>query len=172
MTIPDLLREHREHILGGWKERVFATYHSEATAFLASEVDRFANPVGHATALGLEATYDALASGQGARALGKELDGIIRVRAVQDFRPSQAVGFVLLLRDAAHSLPMQLDAELAVNLDRLVEELLLAAFDAYTKCRDDMQAIRARDLKRRTYQLVEMAQRITPLPSDGEETRR
>jgi len=69
---------------------------------------------------------------------------------------------VLLLKRAIREQAWQ-DAEAGDRaIDRMVDELILAAFDAHAKCRDQMQEIRARDLKRRTYQLVEMAQRTTP----------
>ncbi len=159
MKLTETLSRRRDAILGRWKEMVFATYPASSSSFLSEGIDRFANPVGHALAAGLEQIYEGLETGQPPRSLGRQLDEIVRVRCVQDYSPSQALAFVLQLKSAFRREVRDADAELLRALDALSDELMLAAIDVYAACRDDMHAIRARNLERRTYHLVEMAKR-------------
>lgn len=64
------------------------------------------------------------------------LDAIIRVRAVQDFAPSEAVAFVFALREIVES-----TAEVQARIDQVA----LAAFDTYMKCREQIAEIRVRE---------------------------
>lgn len=60
------------------------------------------------------------------------LDAIIRIRAVQDLTPSQAVEFLFLLKPIMRELaPEQDQVRLADRIDRLA----LMAFDKYMQCR-------------------------------------
>jgi len=58
MKLQQMLNRHRDGVLGRWKELVFATYPKDSSGFMADNPDRFANPVGHATAEGLASIYD------------------------------------------------------------------------------------------------------------------
>ena len=94
-----LLTSKRDAILARWLDRTLEGYAADRTHFLKQEQDRFRNPVGHALRENLPVLLEAPALGQPAGASRSALDAIVRMRAVQDFSPAQAVSFVPLLKD-------------------------------------------------------------------------
>jgi hypothetical protein len=137
-----------------WLDAILRDYGPVTAARWRKEQDPFANPVGHALSTGLPELLDAIARGQGygERALAA-LQEIVRVRSVQDFTPSRAVGFVCLLRRAVRdelaAAPAGggLEAELT-ELDRRIEQLALLAFDTYVGLREELFRIRQEELRR------------------------
>ena len=93
------LLERKQVLLEKWLERTLATYPSQTLRFLKGEKDRFRNPVGHTLREGLATLLDELTGEMDPAKIGPALESIVRLRAVQDFTPSQAVGFVYLLRE-------------------------------------------------------------------------
>ena len=94
-----VLSEQKRALLEKWLERTLATYPSQTLRFLQGEKDRFRNPVGHTLREGLATLLDELTGEMDPAKIGPALESIVRLRAVQDFTPSQAVGFVYLLRE-------------------------------------------------------------------------
>ncbi|MBI4704398.1 MAG: RsbRD N-terminal domain-containing protein [Deltaproteobacteria bacterium] len=167
MALRDLLLERRAAIGRRWLAQTLATYPPQAAAFLAREEDRFANPVGHVLATGLNALLDALieATGpDGDAAIGSErfqpaLDEIVKIRAVQALSPGQAVAFLFLLKDAVR-------AELEDELDQgrrtdellavfaAIDRLALHGVDVLCRWRERAHDIRVREVKRRVSGLL------------------
>jgi hypothetical protein len=90
------------------------------------------------------------------------LDPIIRIRAVQNFTPSQAVAFILYLKEA---LRMSLTKELRdirnvtefSELESKIDRLSLMAFDIYMQCREKIYQLSANEMKNRTFRAFERA---------------
>jgi hypothetical protein len=151
-----LWSERRAAIVQRWRELVLETYPPDASRFFQGEQDPFANPVGAAISQALAGLYDELRLGAPAERLSPLLDDIIRIRAVQDFSPSQAVGFVFLLKAALREQlagekqdqPL-LRQELA-EFDSRIDALALLAFDIYQQCREQIFDIRVREAKSRS----------------------
>ncbi|MBE3581169.1 MAG: RsbRD N-terminal domain-containing protein [Thermoanaerobacteraceae bacterium] len=162
MNLHSILTGKRDAILNKWYERVLQTYPAE-TARLKEEKDRFANPVGHAIYEGLEGLYGELLRGLQAERVYPWLDKILRIRAVQDFAPSQAVAFAFLLKQVVRE---EMAAELGegelpwrelLEFESRVDELAALAFDGYMKCREELFAIRVKEIKTRTSRLLQRA---------------
>ena len=96
------LEQEKQAVLKRWLELTLDTYPGEAKKFLAGNANRFANPVGSSIQSGMEAIYDSLLKEDTGLTppFMEHLDKIIRIRAVQDFTPALAVGFVFLLKSA------------------------------------------------------------------------
>lgn len=144
------------------------TYPEDTFRFLQREKDRFANPVGFAITSNLETAFEQLLGEMDPEAMNQSLDAIIRIRAVQDFKASQAVGFILLLKDA---LDQSLDRERlgAHDLSELlalhsrIDRTMLMAFDLYMCDREKVFDIRAREIQARSVKLIErLNRRVEP----------
>ena len=147
MKLDEALKARRAAVLERWLRAVLDTYPGETARFLDGVGDQFANPVGHTLRTGLARLYDALASGQTAAELAAAADGIVRIRAVQEFAPSAAVGFVHALRGILREeLAGIADPERAA-LDEGLDRMALAAFDVYMQCREKLFEIRLRELR-------------------------
>ena len=98
MELKILLEQKREIILCKWIDSVLRTYPANSSEFLAKQKDRFHNPVGYTIKEALELIYGQIMTDMDQARLIDALDGVIRIRAVQDFTPSQAVAFLFHLK--------------------------------------------------------------------------
>lgn len=162
--LKNLLTEKKDAICEGWREAIFASYPARTSRFFAREKGRFANPVGQTVADATAAIVDALIAATDADQLDAaqvrpQLERVIKVRAIQDFTPSEAVRFVYQLRDVLRDVlgTATRDAALAAALrrveDRHVTQLALWAFDSYVACRERFHEVRIAELKRSVYTL-------------------
>jgi hypothetical protein len=142
------LANQKQALLEKWLERTLATYPRQTLQFLHDEKDRFRNPVGHTLREGLATLLDEVAGEMDAARIRPALESIVRLRAVQDFTPSQAVGFVYLLREIFAE---EGEGAGSPAMQKRIDELALLAFDLYMKCREEIFEIKARAAWRQTY---------------------
>jgi len=165
----DELKEKCAAIVERWKALALAIYPERGANFMGGERDRFQNPVGHLMSEGLGSLYDGLLAGAPAEEMQGALDGIVRVRAVQDLPASEAVGFVFLLKGAIRDVLGAADADLSELHDR-IDRLALQAFDLFVQCREQIYDLRVREIRGRTSTLLERLGARDPERRDG--TRR
>jgi hypothetical protein len=151
-----VLSEQKRALLEKWLERTLATYPSQTLRFLRGEKDRFRNPVGHTLREGLATLLDELTGEMDPAKIRPALESIVRLRAVQDFTPSQAVGFVYLLREI---LQEESAAGEPPDVQKRIDETALLAFDLFMKCREEIYEIKVREAQRKVYVLERMSQR-------------
>lgn len=156
MKAPAAPQARRTEILEAWRRRIYATYEGPTADFLAKGGDRFRNPAADAIRRGTEATLDAFFARAPREDLARALDGIVRLRAVQDFLPSGAVDFVFGLKDAVREAA---GADAAAELSERIDALALVAFDVYAACRQRIADVRVAEAKARLGQLLERAER-------------
>jgi hypothetical protein len=155
-----LLREKQDAVVRRWTTDVLATYPEEAAALFEREQDRFANPVGHSVRAGTQGIVAALCDGLDPDQIRAGLREIIQVRAIQQFSPSRAVGFVFRLKDAIRAELAETAADPASGaelaaLDEAIEGIALIAFDVYTECRERVYQLRLEEAKRRVTWVVD-----------------
>jgi hypothetical protein len=159
LKLKSVLQDRQGEILSRWRELALSVYPEDTVRFLKRERDRFQNPVGHATGDALGALLDGLLEDWPAERLDEALDGIVRIRAVQDLEPSRALEFVFLLKGVVREEAGEASAAMLAELDEAVDRLGLRAFDAYMRCRERVYELRADDVRRRTAKLLERAER-------------
>lgn len=166
MNSREILAKHRQEIVSGWVEGVFATYPLETTGFLRTKNDPFTNPVAHMTREAGYILYDALAGEEtDPEAVRKALERFIKLRAVQKFNPgeSMAVFYLMkpLLREKA--LPEMRAAGLLdeyLETESRLDTLTLLAFDMYVNNRDLLAESRIREIRNQHAQLAKWAARL------------
>ena len=149
MGLNEALAARRGVVLERWFQAVLATYPAETARFLAGGADPFANPVGHTVREGLGRLYDRFVADVPASELSAAIDGIVRIRAVQEFTPSAAVGFVYTLKGILREelADAALDPVGLATLESGVDRLALVAFDVYMQCREKIFEIRVREIR-------------------------
>jgi hypothetical protein len=170
----DLIKKNREVILSKWFEKIIETYPVDSAGFLERKKNRFQNPIGHTIANSIEQVLDELVSTMDRDKFLAALDGIVRIRSVQDFSPSQAVAFVFLLKDVIRELvegeegSPEIAADLC-DLESRIDRVALLAFDKYMECREKLYEIKANETIRRTSRLLERANMVADFPrSEGD----
>ena len=149
MEINFILEQKRRPILRKWFELTLEDYPADSIGFFEREKDRFANPVGYTLQSGTEVLYDFLIDKTDFENVEKALDNIVRMRAVQDLAPSQAIAFVFLLKKAVRQ---ELDDDIRKNnispvelleYESKIDDLARFSFDIYMKCREKINELRA-----------------------------
>jgi len=172
MHLKKLLQQKKADIVNQWFELVIETYPAETARFLKNQADPFANPVGNTTRKGLATLYSELHQEMNAERIVVALDPIIRIRAVQDFTPSKAVGFVFALKQILrNTLEKEIQApgterelrSLETNIDRVG----LMAFDIYMRCREKIYEIKANETKNGTYNAFKRAGLLAEIPGES-----
>lgn len=165
MNFNQYLQRNQKAILKEWFQAVVETYPEETARFLKKEKDPFANPVGRSILEGIEGIFVQILGGLPSDEVLPFLDRIVRVRAIQDFTPAQAVAFMFALKDVVRSqtdkdgLTAQYAAALA-GFDRTVDRAALMAFNIYVECREKLYQLRVDEIKNRTGRLLERANAI------------
>lgn len=162
-----LLEERRDAVLDAWLLRIAKAYPSAAGDYLDKKGDRFANPVAGTLAEGTGALYDALRAGADDEAVKAALDPTVRLRAVQSFAPSEAVGFVLelkaVLRDVlAREILSGSHAGELTRLEDRIDRAALAAFDIFMGCREQLMKLRSTEMRLATRRLLARAGLTAP----------
>ena len=164
MSLAEVLSEHKNPILTKWLDLTLQTYPPDTRKFFKSRTNRFANPVGWTFSDGMALIFDALLVGESldTEDVRSVLDGIIRMRAVQDFTASEEVDFIYILKPVIRETMRKEvhDERVAQDLQAFesrIDRLALLAFDVYMRCREKIFDLRAKELKNRTSRILERA---------------
>lgn len=169
--LEERISQHRSAILGRWHECILESYPAETARFLRAQSDQFANPVGAALNEGLGAILDGLLAHQDASEMAPALDRIIRIRAVQEHSPSTALAFIFDLKKVIAEELAQAAGKTGATGDtaardavareeqqtfgQWIDQLMLTAFDVYTRCREQISTIRIAEIKNRSLNRLE-----------------
>jgi hypothetical protein len=152
MEVTPFLQQNRQTILGRWFELIIRTYPRVTSEFLAKQKDQFRNPVGHTITQSIAAIYDQVVSAMDTEELLRALDGIIRIRSLQDFTPSETVAFIFqlktVLRDVVDGqLREPKDWHVLADLESRIDRVALLAFEKYMECRQTLHRLRNNELE-------------------------
>jgi len=165
MALQNFLEQRRAEILDKWQTSLIDTYPSETRRFLRREKDMFANPVGARLKTSLKKVLAGFLDGKDPALWEESLDDILRVRAVQDFKPSEAVGFVselkTVVRRALEKSGENATGEELADFDGRVDRMVFMAFDIYSGCRQELQDLKMKEVSRQTERLVRRARLTT-----------
>jgi RsbT co-antagonist protein rsbRD N-terminal domain len=168
----ECLGRKRAAMAARWLTEALSAYPTASADLFRQERNPFANPVGHALRVGLDAALEALVQGREPANVAACLDDILKMRAAQELTPTQALSFIFCLKETIRAeLPGDdrgpaFSLEMAA-LDRQIDQLALAAFDRYAGHRGRIYELRVREVKRSVSVLVErMNRRHPPLFAD------
>ena len=157
-----IIEQRKAAIVKKWFDLTAQTYAPDTAEFLKSKTDTFANPVGGSILSGLNAMLDQLIHDMDPQIINSYLDPIIRIRAVQNFTPSQATAFILSLKKvlranlARELRDVRYTGEL-FKFESKIDQLCLMAFDIYMQCREKIYQIGANETRNRTFRAFERA---------------
>ena len=132
-----------EAIAERWSERTLASYPAEMLSFLSGDQDPFRNPVGHTLRKNLAALVHELLGKMDKNRIADSLDALVRMRAVQNFSPADAVRFIFELRAVIRDVSGAVEE----SLQNRIDELALMAFDQYSACREQIFELRKKELR-------------------------
>ncbi len=165
MTLGELLRKKKDAIIQRWLDDVLASYSEDAAVLFKRQKDPFANPVGHSLRLGTRGIFEIILKGidiegRDDEKISQHLREMIKIRAVQQFSASQAVGFVFLLKKAVRAelgkaaADPKVASEL-VKFEAEVDRIALAGFEIFVECREQLSDLRVNEVKQRVSWILE-----------------
>ncbi|MCL5270256.1 MAG: RsbRD N-terminal domain-containing protein [bacterium] len=179
MTLGQWIAVHGGKVRAAWLDQTVALYGDAFRDFVRKQHDPFANPGGAILKNGIDRLFAALAEGADAVAMSEILRPVIRLKAVQDVPPSEALAFVPLLKTivraqegAAQTGGAPADNPAELELERRIDALLLVAFDVFVECRQAVYQLRVNEMKRNVARLLNrFGERDLPPagPSGGED---
>jgi len=169
MKIEQILSDKKKAVLKKWFHLVLEDYPEETVQFITKEKDPFANPVGSAIWEGIEGLFDELIKGPDRTRASTFLDRMMRVRAIQDFAPFQATGFIFRLKDVirqelTRDIRDEKTATEFLEFESKIDTLALIAFDVYVKCREQIYEIKHNEIKNRYFRLLKRANLLHEIP--------
>ena len=149
MNLENLLAPKKKAITETWINQVLDSY--GAPDFFKRQKDRFANPIGGTISESLQDLYAILLEKRELEEAARPLENIIKIRAVQDFTPSQSVSFVYLLKNIIREeLAREKNGEdfwaSLSALEARIDKVALMAFDFYMDCRERLHQIRVNEV--------------------------
>ena len=164
-----ILEENKSNICKRWLDAIMATYPNDNSGFLMNQTDRFANPVGYTFTTGIDGILEVVIKGEDFADSLPFLEDIIKVRAIQDFTPAKAMGFIFQLKNIVRE---ELGKEIRQNqiydalwaFESKIDDLALTAFDIYVKYREQIYELRTDELKRMTFRLLQKANLMSEIP--------
>jgi len=167
--------EKRADILKAWKGLLLDTYPEDSRRFLSKEKDHFANPVGSILFSELERLLDVILKVKEEDVLEDPLEKIIKIRAVQDFKPSEAIGFIFelkgILRRCVGDCPNSKESVELSQMDEIIDRVGLKALDVYWDVKRKLQDLRIAELKRQYERLLIRANVLVEIPDQGPVTQ-
>jgi nucleoside 2-deoxyribosyltransferase len=166
----DIVSSRKDRWISQWMDVLMSSYPQESARFFRETSDPFANPVGAAFRKGVRNLFEVLeADDYDPEAAKQALDPMIRVRAIQEMAPSEALGFIPQIKSI-----MEADTRLLESGDARVirvrqiaghaDKALLTAFDLYMACKKHVYTLRAQQARDGVRQLLIKKELISELP--------
>ena len=155
------LHQKRWDLIQEWTAEALAIFPPDASKFLKSVKDPFANPAGTTIATEIAFLFDALLDGFSPDEISPRLDRIIQLTSVQDIAPSQAVSFVfklkeILRKELGQKLQDRKVLEPYLELESRIDRLALCAFDSHAGLQRRLADIRVREVRNQVATLLRM----------------
>ncbi|MBW1865523.1 MAG: RsbRD N-terminal domain-containing protein [Deltaproteobacteria bacterium] len=170
MGLRSLLENKKSSIVKKWFEFVIDTYAPDAALFFKNQGDNFLNPVGGTTRSILEKLFETLLKDADADSIAATMEPLIKIRAVQNFSPSQAVGFLfvlkILIRKELKKELKKINPEELVLVDTRIDSLALIGFDVFVRCREKIYDLRTNTERSKIYTAFARAGLIKEIAAD------
>jgi hypothetical protein len=172
VSLKNLLAEKKSAILDGWLKKALEVYPAESRVFFRNTQDPFSNPIGSTLRGGMEKIFQSILQPADRDQAYSLLDPIIRIRAVQNLSPSQAISFIPLLKESIGEVMGNQALERVsfpewTALNREIDWLTLQAFDIYMECREKIHYLRMKEFRNRRGKIQEEGKPEPPIGEDG-----
>lgn len=171
MGLNNLLEKKKSAIIKGWFEVVATTYAPDTADFFKRQKDPFANPVGNTLFNCLKKLFDELLLQMDHEEIKSCLDPLIRIRAVQDFSPSQATSFILSLKKVIITNLQKEFRDIQIlneflQFESKIDTLSLIAFDIFVECREKIYELKVTTERNKIYSAFARAGLIDDAPEN------
>jgi len=170
MVLKKLLEDKKSSIVKNWVHMTIDSYAPDAAMFFKNQMNDFLNPVGGTIRTSLETLYDTILFKKDADRIKSSLEPLIKIRAVQDFSASQAVGFLFalkpIIRTALKKDLKKVDPASLASIDASIDAMALIGFDLYVQCREKIYDLKTNEERSKVYKAFARAGLIKDIAAD------
>ena len=136
-----------------WFEQAIAAYPAEAHKYFVKVKNEFTNPVGSNIYRSLGHLLEELSGERDADQLYQHLEMILKIRAVQDLKPSKALAFLPSLKNLIQTVFQdeiksgEISQKELADLFTDIDTLMLIAFDLYSESKEMLYNLRIAQIK-------------------------
>ena len=152
MQLRELLSQRKAAILNRWFNLITGTSLADISRPSKGK-DEFSDPEGNTVSREIGALFEELLQDtMNSEKACASLSGILHIKAVQDYSPGTAVGFVFLLKEAiTEELGDELEKQKLIRpwleFESRVDRLASLAFEIYMQCREKIYQLRVNEVK-------------------------
>ncbi len=159
MELVKRLSDVKQEMVREWIRKTMDSYPTEALNVFNRNKDKNANPLPHIISKNIELLFEELLHGISPEKTAPILGDIVRLKAVQDFIPSDALKFVFELKPIIREhFKDEIGEKNVMNelwkFEQEIDKLAGMAFDLYVKSREKLFEIRANEIKNQTHMLI------------------
>lgn len=149
LKIYKAIKDKQQSILSRWVPIALGSF-NQNEQLTVHRGERFSDPLGYTIASSAEAILQWLVNDDPDTDLSKPLEAICRIKAVQDYQPSESLRFIFdlktIIRESLGE-GSQYTEELW-KVDKRIDEIALLAFDLFGACRNQIYQLQAEEIKR------------------------
>jgi hypothetical protein len=170
MGLKKLLEDKKSSIIKNWVQITIDSYAPDAAMFFKNQMNDFLNPVGGTIRSSLESLYNTIFFNKDADRIKSTLEPLIKIRAVQNFSASQAVGFLFalkpIIREELKKDLKKIDPASLAAIDASIDAMALIGFDVYVQCREKIYDLKTNEERSKIYKAFARAGLIKDVAAD------
>ena len=157
-----LLATRRDAVVEAWWEKVLELYDERARNLLRRNEDPFTNPLRSTFVSAMERIVDCMAAGQDIDTARDAIREVVKLRAIQDVSPGEALDSFLVFRKALKEVAKDSWDEVADEAVGAQDALVRLAADEYLGAQKLILDIKYRERVRRFHLIVRRASLTAP----------
>jgi len=152
-NIEACLKKYHDELLKAWFELLINSYPQESVKYFEKHKNTFTNPVGSNIHLAMDNILKELSGEKDADKIYSELEMILRIRAVQDVKASQAVSFIMAFKPLLAKVLAPDLAKGEISQAQLedfygyIDTLAMLGFDIYVESRELIYQMRIKQIR-------------------------
>ncbi len=163
MTIPKEIKNKRDLILNDWFSCIVSSYSIEISEFIKNQSDFFNNPVGRTIFSSLSTLLNGIIYKGKISLLRPTIDSIVRIRAVQGFKGSDAIGFFFSLKKIFRKYLSNKNNSWIIECEIFIDKLAISAFDVFMICKEQLYRLKANEARNHFFNSLHKAGLISSI---------
>ncbi len=161
--------DQKDAIAGKWFDLIIKSYPEESYKHLKGGRKQFSNPVGYTIFHESQIILEQLTGDFDKAVLSDSIRNIIKIRAVQDFSASEACRFMFRLKDVIYEVfDKETSYKFFDEIFNRIDEAALMTFDIYMESKELLYSIKANEVRKRTFKMIDRLNRKYEMPGDDE----
>lgn len=161
--------EQKDAIAGKWFDLIIKSYPEQSYKHLKVGRKQFSNPIGYTIFHESQIILEQLTGDFDKAVMSDAIRNIIKIRAVQDFSASEACMFMVQLKDVLYDIfDKETSHKYFDDVFKRIDAAALMAFDIYMESKELLYSIKANEIKKRTFKMIDRLNRKYDMLDDDE----